>query len=434
LYIVTAKLKRNRITKYICTECKRESRNILDSKLKIAVALASVILVAFVAPVLAVDYNPGVSIGTYVKYGNWLVINAATGVVLDWQKVEVIAVSGKEVTLRMTGQLKNGTAMPHSGDTYVYDVETGATNYTHSVLGFVIAANLNEGDAVPSGSNNYMINKTEIRTYVENVRVVNVLAEVISGVDDIGPYTARLTFVYDKASGLLLETEIWVKWPNTPNDRVIYSSVTHTNIFSPSPSPPQIPVEIIYAVAVAVAVTPIGTAAVLRRRKQPEAKTKMLEAKVMDLTYNLSGVNRGECYLADSLEHCVKIVCDLHSRGVSALAIVREDPAFLTKTCNLQPDDVVLLSSQPIKGFKAISSLQEISIAIMKFVKAGGGVVLLDGLEYLISRFGFNTVYMCLQEKKIEFLETGAVLLVPVNMETLDNREKGQLLSELKLL
>ena len=70
----------------------------------------------------------------------------------------------------------------------------------------------------------------------------------------------------------------------------------------------------------------------------------------------------------------------------------------------------------------------------MKFVKAGGGVVLLDGLEYLISRFGFNTVYMCLQEKKIEFLEAGAVLLVPLNLETLDSREKAQLFSELKLL
>jgi hypothetical protein len=81
-----------------------------------------------------------------------------------------------------------------------------------------------------------------------------------------------------------------------------------------------------------------------------------------------------------------------------------------------------------------VDGLQDLSIAVMKFLKAGGGVVLLDGLEYLISRFGFNSVYMCLQEKKIEFLEAGAVLLVPVNMETLDSREKSQLLSELKLL
>jgi hypothetical protein len=41
---------------------------------------------------------------------------------------------------------------------------------------------------------------------------------------------------------------------------------------------------------------------------------------------------------------------------------------------------------------------------------------------------------MFLAEKHIEFVEGGAILLVPVNMETLDSREKGQLLSELKLL
>jgi hypothetical protein len=398
--------------------------------------LASVLLVAFVAPVLAVDYNPGVSVGDYVKLGNWYSIGTPPERVMNWEKLEVVSVSGKEVTWRMTGQMKNGSAIPNNGETYIINVETGATNYTHSVLGPIIAANLNEGDKVLEGSVNFEVNTTEIKTYLDVSRPVNVLVYEVSGVGTYGLYTTRLTFVHDRASGMMLENEIRSKWWNTTNpDHIIYMSVTDTNIFSPSLPPSQIPVEIIYAVAAAVAVAPIGTTVVvLRRRKQPEAKTKMLEQKVMDLTYNLSGVNRGECYLADSLEHCVKVVCDLHSRGVSALAIVREDPEFLTKTCNLQPDDVVLLSSQPIKGFKAISSLQEISIAIMKFVKAGGGVVLLDGLEYLVSRFGFNTVYMCLQEKKIEFLEAGAVLLVPVNMETLDMREKGQLLSELKLL
>ncbi len=405
----------------------------LDFKPKIAAALAFVLLATFVASVLAVEYNTGVSVGQYVKYGNWYAVNAPTSMAMDWQKVEVVAVSGKEVTLRMTGQLKNGTAMPQSGDTYVYNVETGAKNYTHSVLGFVIATNLNEGDAAPSGSNTYMINTTEIKTYLGVSRVVNVIVEVISGVDNRGPYTARLTYAYDKASGILLESENWIKWSSTPNDRVVYFSVTDTNIFEASHPPAPIPVEAFYALGAVVVAIPVTTVVVLRKRK-PETKNKVLEQKVMDLTYNLSGVNRGECYLADSLQHCLKIVSDLHNRGVNGLCIVREDPEFVTKNYNLKPDDVVLLSSQPIKGFKAISSLQEISIAITKFLKAGGGAVLLDGLEYLVSRFGFNTVYMCLQEKHIEFLEAGAVLLVPVNMETLDSREKGQLLSELKFL
>jgi hypothetical protein len=159
----------------------------------------------------------------------------------------------------------------------------------------------------------------------------------------------------------------------------------------------------------------------------------MLEEKVMDLTYNLSGVNRGESYVSNSLDNSLRIVSDLHTRGVNSMCIVREDPELIVKKYNLKPEDVVLLSSKPVKGFRAVDGLQEIAIAVTKFLKAGGGVVLMDGLEYLISRFGFNPVYRCLQEKRIEFMEAGAVLLLPFNMETLDTREKSQLLSELKL-
>jgi hypothetical protein len=341
---------------------------------------------------------------------------------MDWKRVEVIAVSGKEVTLLTTGQYKNGTAMPHNGDTYVYNLETGATNETHSDLKSIIPANLNEGDAVPPGT--FAVNNTEIRTYLGVGRVVNILVEEANN--------ARVTVAYDKASGMALE---WQSWMTTANgiEMAIQYDITDTNIFEVVHPAAPIPAAAFYALGAVAVVVPITTVVLLRRRT-PETKTKALEQKVIDLTYNLSGVNRGECYLADSLERCLRILADLRSRGVNVLCIVREDPEFVTKNYNLKAEDVVLLSSKPIKGFKAMSSLQEISIAVTKFLKAGGGAVLLDGFEYLVSRFGFNTVYMCLQEKHIEFLEAGAVLLVPVNMETLDSREKGQLLSELKLL
>jgi hypothetical protein len=402
---------------------------------------------------LAVEYNPGVSAEDYVKLGDWYALNLPPEYAyqgqLIFEKIEVVAVSGKEVTWRMTGQMKNGSAILGSGETYVVNVETGVTNYTHSVLGPIIGANLNEGDKVQAGSVSVEVNKTEIRTYLNVSRPVNVLIYEVSGVGKPSPqgasaqYTSTSTFVYDKASGMMLETENRITWFNITNPAyivptpiwrwIISGSVTDTNIFSSSP-PPKIPVEVIYAVVAAVAVAPIGTAiVVLRRRKQAEAKTKMLEARATDMAYNLSGVNRGECYLSDSLDDSLRIISDLRTRGVSGMCIVREDPELIAKKYNLKPDDIVLLSSKPVKGFRAVDGLQDIAIAMTKFLKAGGGVVLLDGLEYLISRFTFNAVYRCLQEKRIEFMESGAVLLVPFNMETLDSRERSQLLSELKL-
>jgi hypothetical protein len=400
-------------------------------------ALAFSLLATFVAPVWAASHVPGVSVGDYVKLGNWYSIGVVPEHVVKWEKIDVIAVSSEEITWRTTGEMNmSSVPFPDNNNIYNVNVQSGETNYTHSTLGFIIAANLNEGDQISDNPISLEISKTEIRSYLNVSRSVNVILSEETGVGVGGNYTIKGTFVYDKTSGMLMETENRIWWSNVTNpDHLVYMSVNETNIFSASPQADRFPVEIIYPVGAAVVIAPIGVAAVmLRKRKQAKAKPKTMEPEKIDFIFNSGGVNRGECYLTDSLESCVKIVCEIHSHGVSALAIVREDPEFLTKTCNVNPDNVILLSSKPIKGFKAISTLQEVSIAIMRFVKANGGVVLLDGLEYLISRFGFNAVYMMLQEKKIEFLETGAVLLVPVNMETLDSREKGQLLSELKLL
>ena len=41
---------------------------------------------------------------------------------------------------------------------------------------------------------------------------------------------------------------------------------------------------------------------------------------------------------------------------------------------------------------------------------------------------------MMIQEKRFEFLESGATFLVPINLDSLDIKEKSLLTSELKLL
>ncbi len=159
-----------------------------------------------------------------------------------------------------------------------------------------------------------------------------------------------------------------------------------------------------------------------------------LKERLKEIAYSLSGVEAGESYLVSSIQHTLKIAFDLNSQGVKSLFIVRENPDSLIKNYNFKSEDIILLSQRPIKEYKAIDGLQEIAILITKFLKNGGGVVVLAGLEYLISRSGFNPVFMMLQEKRFEVLEAGATLLVPVNLETLDPREKGLLGSELKVI
>jgi hypothetical protein len=426
------------------TKLKRNQRQIISAqrsmlelilKPKVAIESILVILVAFVlvVPVLAADYNPGVSAGKYVKLG-WYSLNVPQENVMNWEKIEVVAVIGEEVDWHMTGEMANGSGMPNNGETFFTNVQTGTTNYTHSISGPIVAGDLNAGDKISMESSSF-VNTTETRTYLGDSRPVNVLTSQSIGVGIDGPYNVTVTYVYDKASGMLLENENRESWANsTRADAIVDLSVSDTNLFSIQKGQVAPLGILVPAVAIAVLVPVSAAVIVVRRRKQLGAKPIAKKSKTGDLTLNLGAVNSGECYLADSLEHCMKVVSDLRSRGIRAMAIVRENPLFVAKTCNLSSDDVVLLSGKPIGTFKSINSLQEVSIVMTKFVKAGGGAVLLDGLAYLISRFSFNTVYMMLQEKKIEFLETGAVLLVPINMETLDSREKGQLLCELKFL
>jgi len=167
---------------------------------------------------------------------------------------------------------------------------------------------------------------------------------------------------------------------------------------------------------------------------QDVTEEKKMEERLKEITYILSGVKAGESYSTSSLQHSLKIAFDITSHGVKGLFIVRENPDSLIEDYNFKPDDIVLLSLKPIKEFKAVNDLQEVAIMITTFLKDGGGVVILGGLEYLISRYGFNPVFMMIQEKRFKILESGATILVPVNLETLDTREKGLLGSELKLI
>ena len=167
--------------------------------------------------------------------------------------------------------------------------------------------------------------------------------------------------------------------------------------------------------------------------KETTERRRLIE-KIRETAYNLGDIPRGGCYISESYTRCVKTFIDLTSHGLDGLCLVREDPKELIKNHGLSPEGVIVLSATPIKGFQTLSSLQDISLAISDFLKAEGDIVLLDGLEYLISRFSFDLVFRTIQEKRFEFLDAGAILLIHFNMETLNSQEKALILSELKTL
>ena len=260
-----------------------------DLKYKVGLALGFVLIMALAFPVSAVDYSPGVSTGQYVKYGNFVYTGIAVTqeTKLDWTRTEVTAVSGKEVTLRNSGQFASGTAIPGNGDESTYNIETGKLNGTvDSRYDLIIPGNLKEGDAVPPLSYGLTINKTETQTYLGVSRAVNVIETIHNDSD----YVDHWTLVYDKISGMMLESEeeYTQKSPILTTQKVSYS-VTETNIFggSSSTSEGAIPVEYLYPAVVAVIVLVVAVAGLVlfkrkrapltrqeRRRKNKEKQAK----------------------------------------------------------------------------------------------------------------------------------------------------------------
>jgi hypothetical protein len=236
-------------------------------KVLTASLISTIILVSLVLPVLAIDYNPGVATGQYVKYGNFAGSGAGFEAFndYDWLKLEVTSVSGKEVTLLSTSQFKNGTAVPGNGTTSVWNIETGTENGVSSTQGPIIAANLNKGDPIPP-PNTYVVNQTESRTYLGVSRTVNVLSVEISTPD----YNSTLTYVYDKASGMLLESSTQTTIASQPEPVVSsYSySVIETNIFNSTTTPTNnLPIEYIITAVIVIAIVIVAVAVLLRRRK-----------------------------------------------------------------------------------------------------------------------------------------------------------------------
>jgi len=232
-------------------------------KLGIALVLTCVLLMTLAVPVLAVDYNPGVSVGQGAEYGNYVMDGQETDV--NWTRFGVAAVSGKEVTLTELTAYMNGT--DETVDK-VYNVEAGTVDGQPAAFPGtrIIAANLNEGDALPPVDSGYIVNTTETRTYLGVSRSVNIVSYSYSGEG----YTISETFVYDKASGILLEMEGETVVGDTTQT---YShSITVTNIFEeaePTPTPTEgIPVEYLYVGVVVVIIVVVAAVIMLKKRSK----------------------------------------------------------------------------------------------------------------------------------------------------------------------
>jgi hypothetical protein len=255
-------------------------------------SLVSSPLTAIPPPIFIGEYDPGVSIGDYVTYGNFVCnVGHPSGHFcindLAFKKMEVIAISGKEVTFLYTDQFKNGSATLRNGLTSTWNVETFAWGADDDELWIdfeqIIAANLTDGSCIlncsESGNSGWSRDHslgTEVRTYLGCDR--NVVIHSWLFADGVYPSETRCMAytVYDQLSGIRLETKKFA-WDGTGYGDLLQGfSVVETNILSNSNSSlsslqntmAKIPTVAIYALTGLIIIATFMTIGVILRKRR----------------------------------------------------------------------------------------------------------------------------------------------------------------------
>jgi hypothetical protein len=127
----------------------------------------------------------------------------------------------------------------------------------------------------------------------------------------------------------------------------------------------------------------------------------------------------------------------LLAEGHRGLVITRSHPNRVQQLHGIEcPIMWIAKASKPSGGVISLepTRLMKIHGTISDFIKANAGaVVLLDGLEYLVTENGFGAVMKALQLTNEEVAMSGSYLIVPIDPRTLETTQLGLLEREFSL-
>jgi hypothetical protein len=148
-------------------------------------------------------------------------------------------------------------------------------------------------------------------------------------------------------------------------------------------------------------------------------------------------IKEGHCYLVEETryETSFEIFKEILSGGAQGVCFTREYPGTISEKFGLKDVPVFWLCYSV--GDKKIhpKRLGVLGMEIMKFVRENQqGVILLDGLEYLIVNNDFNKVIKTIHSMCEVVMQNSSRLLIPVNPETLNERELALLERNLEVI
>ena len=111
-------------------------------------------------------------------------------------------------------------------------------------------------------------------------------------------------------------------------------------------------------------------------------------------------------------------------KGMKGFCITRNYPAKIRSKFDLGETPVIWLSNVGRENTIRPKDLEKLSLALEQFLsQSGGGIVMLDGLEYLITNNNFITVLRLIQSLRDQVAINQSILLMAVNRSTLESHQ-----------
>lgn len=182
------------------------------------------------------------------------------------------------------------------------------------------------------------------------------------------------------------------------------------------------------------------------KRRELEAELEISLSEAVQQDEPASGVRPGSAYLIRYTHPSrdLEVFKELISEGLPGLCVHRVDPGRLAERLGEQCRIVWLtkteLSSDSSKGicerdFQCVSpsGLDQLTTLVIEFLRENpSSVIMIGGLEYLLTYNDFVSVLRFLQTLKDRVILTQSVLLVPYEPSTLDPKSVKNLEKEME--
>ncbi len=181
---------------------------------------------------------------------------------------------------------------------------------------------------------------------------------------------------------------------------------------------------------------------VAQRKKRISEETGISLLETAEAKKLASRIELGSTYLLEdkNLNRTIPVFNEAVRSGMKGICIVRTHPSHIQDKFLGEPEfiwltktDTSIESATPGLKYVSPAELGTLSTTIKNFLKdSKNGVIILEGVEYLVRHNDFNIVFKYLQSLKDQVLLSKAVLLLPLNSSAFDPKDIKALQCEIE--